>query len=101
MGLKSSPYQTVQAVLVAEEVIRGDRGSEQNVLKWDNVRMNFPGQEDYDPSLPWVSKVRVCDGRIACDLFIYIDDARTCGGSAEQCRLAARKVTSTFNYLGI
>lgn len=101
MGLKSSPYQTIQAVMVAEEVIRGDRGYEHNVFKWDKVRMNLPGQENYDPSLPRISKVRVCDGRIAGDLFIYVDDVRYCGVSAEECRRASRKVTSTFNYLGI
>jgi hypothetical protein len=26
--------------------------------------MNLPGSDEYDPSLPWVLKVRKCDGRI-------------------------------------
>ena len=64
MGLKSSPYQTVQAVLVAEEIIRGDRGSAPNVFKWDNVRMNLPGQEDYDPSLRKKIMTHHCRGSL-------------------------------------
>jgi hypothetical protein len=48
MGLKSSPYQAVQALGFAEEVIRGDRRS---------VRQNLPGSEGYDPALPWISKI--------------------------------------------
>lgn len=53
MGLKSSPYQAVQAVMVAEELIRGDRKDQDNVFAWDVVRLNLPGKEDYDPTLPW------------------------------------------------
>jgi hypothetical protein len=74
MGLKPSPYQAVQTILVAKEVILGDRRDEKNVFWWDEVRMNLPGSEKYDPSLPWVSKIRLNDGCIAADLFIYVDD---------------------------
>jgi hypothetical protein len=71
MGLKSSPYQAVQGILVAKEVILGDRTDSGNVFRWDDVRMNLPGASDYDPALPWVSKIRLEDGNIAADLFIY------------------------------
>ena len=101
MGLKSSPYQAVQAVMVAEEVIKGDRLDPDNVFRWDVVRLNLPGSEDYDPTLPWVSKVRMSDGKIAADLFIYVDDARSTGSNYEESRMAARRTASTFNYLGI
>jgi hypothetical protein len=37
MGLQSSPYQAVQAMGVAEEVIRGDRKDPTNVYRWDTV----------------------------------------------------------------
>jgi hypothetical protein len=102
MGLKSSPYQAVQAVMVAEEVIKGDRLDPDNVFRWDVVWLNLPGSEDYDPTLPWVSKVRMSDCKIAADLFIYVDDAHSTGSNYEESRMAARRRTaSTFNYLGI
>jgi hypothetical protein len=56
MGLESSPYQAMQAILVAKEVILGDRLDEENVFRWDKVRMNLPGSEIYDASLPWVDE---------------------------------------------
>jgi hypothetical protein len=56
MGLRSSPYQAVQAMGVAEEVICGDRKDPTNVYRWDTVRMNLPGSSDYKPNIPWVSK---------------------------------------------
>ncbi len=65
MCLKSSPYQAVQAILVAKEVIRGDRKDPTNAFRWDTVRLNLPGSQTYDPRLPWVSKIRVDDGKIA------------------------------------
>ena len=74
MGLKSSPYQAVQAILVAKEVILGERSDSSNVFRWDDVRMNLPSSPEYDPSLPWVSKIRFDDRKIAADLFIYVDD---------------------------
>jgi hypothetical protein len=57
MGLKPSPYQTTQAMLFAEDVIGGDPKDENNVIRWDNVRLNLPGSPEYDPTLPLVFKV--------------------------------------------
>jgi hypothetical protein len=100
MGLKPSPYQTTQAMLFAEDVIRGDPEAEGNVFRWDSVRLNLPGSETYDPSLPWVYKVRK-DGSPAADFFFYVDDNRTTGNSEEEAWLAARRVASVCSYLGI
>jgi hypothetical protein len=43
MGLKPPPYQAVQGMMVAEEVIRGDSKDSKNPFRWDTVRMNLPG----------------------------------------------------------
>ena len=101
MGLKSSPYQAVQAVMVAKQVALGDRMDRKNAFRWDAVRLNLPGTESYDPSLPWVSKIRLDDGQIAADLFIYVDDGRITAPSKEECWLATRQATSRLNGLGI
>jgi hypothetical protein len=77
MGLKPSPYQAVQGRMVAEELIKGDRSD--NPFCWDSVRMNLPGSKTYDPSLPWVSKIRAGDNIIACDLVIFVDELRVTG----------------------
>jgi hypothetical protein len=101
MGLRSSPYQAVQAMGVAEEVTRGSRKDPMNVFRWDDVVLNLPGSDNYDPSKPWVYKVRLEDGRIAADLFIFVDDLRPTGPSQKEAWLAARQAASTLNYLGI
>lgn len=54
MGLKSSPYQTMQAILVAKEVICRDRKDPSNAFCWDTARLNLSGSQDYNPRLPWV-----------------------------------------------
>jgi hypothetical protein len=79
MGLRSLPYQYVQAMGIAEEVIRGDHEDPENVFRWDHVELNLPGNPEYDPSRPWVAKYRLEDGRIAADLFIFVDDLRPTG----------------------
>eukprot|EP00980_Cylindrotheca_fusiformis_P026854 scaffold17689_cov87-Cylindrotheca_fusiformis.AAC.1 len=72
MGLKSSPYQAVQAVLVAKETVLGDRTDSDNAYCWDVVRLNLPGSKEYDPTLPWVSKIRIDDGEIGCVRSFYL-----------------------------
>jgi hypothetical protein len=100
MGLKPSSYQTTQAMMFAEDVIRGDPDDETNIFKWDHVRMNLPGDSKCDPSLPWVYKVKR-DGTPAADSFFYVDDNRTTGNSEKEAWQAARKVASVCSYLGI
>jgi len=116
MGCKSSPYQAVQGMMVADEFIRGDpqnqqnifrcgrihswRSSEQNIFRWHEVRLNCPGDPTYDPSKPWVSKIRK-DGTIASDLVAFMDDLRTSGPSRKEAWQASRRTASRLNYLGL
>jgi hypothetical protein len=106
MGLRSSPYQAVQAMSVAEEIILGDRLDATNPFRWNRVRLNLPGQENYDSSLPWVSKVRANPNGldhevIASDVFIYVDDVRITGPTELDCWSAAQRVSCTLTHLGI
>jgi len=101
MGLKSSPYQAGQGCCVADELIRGDPQYETNAFRWDTVLLNCPGSEEYDPSKPWVSKVRKEDGRIASDFVSFVDDFRSSGPTSKEGWLAARHVAAGLNYLGI
>jgi hypothetical protein len=89
MGMKSSPYQAVLALTVAEEIIKGHRVDEANVYQWARVRLNLPGDMEYNSNLPWVWKVRE-DGRIAADVFTFVDDLRPTGPSKKIAWQAAR-----------
>ncbi len=103
MGLKWSPYQAIKGMHFAEEVIRGNRKDPDNVYRWDRVRLNLPGQPDYEPALPWVSKVKILeDGSavIAADLHTFMDDMRPCGATKKEGWLAGRKAASIINWLG-
>ncbi|CAJ1926900.1 unnamed protein product [Cylindrotheca closterium] len=62
--------------MVAKEIALGDRKDLKNAFRWDEVKLNLPGSSTYDPSLHWVFKIRWSDGKIAADLFIYVDDGR-------------------------
>ena len=69
MGFTTSPYQTIQGILWAEEVILNNPHDASNVFRWDVVVLNLPGTSDYDPTKPWVATVQLSDGHMACDLF--------------------------------
>jgi hypothetical protein len=102
MGLMSSPFQAVQqGMAYAEEVIFGDRKDPENPFRWDWVRMNLPGQVGYDPSKPWVPIIREEDGRIAGDMFSFVDDLRPTSTSKEEAWKAARRIGATLGFLGL
>ncbi len=63
--------------------------------------MNLPGSQDYDPSLPWVSKVCLADGNQACDVFIYADDCRSTEPTYEECWQTTHVLGSQLNWLGL
>jgi hypothetical protein len=46
--------------------------------------MNLPGSDDYDPSLLWVSKLRADEGKIASNLFTFVDDGRPTASSRKE-----------------
>ena len=101
MGLKSSPYQAVQGISVAEELLRGDPSDPSNPFRWDRVVMNLPGSRGYSPSKPWVYKVRSADGKIACDIMIFVDDLRVTGPTQVECWEAGQHAAKALNGLGI
>ena len=100
MGFRPSPYVCTQTFGWGEDAIRGNRKDRDNPFRWDSVRMNLPGDSDYDPSMPWVYKWNNEDGRLASHFSCYIDDIRGIGGTEGICRKATRRVASWINYLG-
>jgi hypothetical protein len=70
MGFRTSPYQTTQAIGWANEVMIGDHLVDNNVFRWEEVRMNPPDFVLYNPRVQWVSKVRKEDVRVAADLCV-------------------------------
>ena len=101
MGLKNSPYNCIQGVLIAEEVIRGNPHDDQNVFKWDYIALNLPGSPSYQPGIPWIGKRRRSDGLIACDFLIYVDDIRSGGNGRSEARRVSRVIAMKLNYLGL
>jgi hypothetical protein len=88
-------------MVFAEEMIFGDRHDPKNPCRRDWIRLNLPGQLDYDLSMPWVSKVRKEDGRIASDLFSFVDDLRPMRTSKKEGWKAARRAASVLSFLGL
>ena len=54
----------------------------------------------YNPSRPWVYKIR-SDKRIASDLFFYMDDDKLNSFFALECWEAAKRVCQIMSYLRI
>ena len=100
MGLRNSPYNAVQGMMIAKEVILGDRLDQRNIFRWQEVMVNLPGALGYDPGKSWIRKVRDT-GVTAADLFIYVDDIRTSAPTQNEAWTAAQRTSSILGSLGL
>jgi hypothetical protein len=85
----------------AEEFVRGNRDDLKNHLRWDLIKLNLPGNPDYDPTFPQVMKWDTRFDHVAGDVVAFVDDLRISGYSEEEAWAIARQVASRLQYLGI
>ena len=108
MGFMASPYNSIKMALVVEEICKGDQletgvgvdWNELNPFQWNHIHLNLPGTKGYDPCTTWISKRRE-DGRIACDVFTFVDDERIVGPDEELAWRASHTFASKQSYLGL
>ena len=101
MGFKPSPYLAVRYLSLAVEVAIGDPQDVNNPFHWDQIKLNLPSSETFDPSRPWVYKWNNQVQAIAGDLVSFMDDFRFTGYSVENCWQCARRVSSRLQFLGM
>ena len=99
MGVRQSPYATTRMCSIGMECIKGNPKDSSNIWAWDHIKLNLPGQDDYEASQPWVSK-RTIDGFIAPDNYVFVDDGRQTATTKFSCDRATRSVASEGNFLG-
>ena len=101
MGMTSSPELSATYYYLAEEFIRGNPLDPDNPLRWDEIRLNLIGNQEYNPTFPSVYKWDRTKNRIAGDVVAYVDDLRAVGFSLEHAWQISRRVCSYLQYLGI
>ncbi len=110
IGMKSSPYNAVRHYYWGEEFARGNPRDKSNPMGYNRVRMNLPGQENYDPLLPKVMKwndtasdnnTGIVTGAVAGDVITFVDDVCIIGHSKENCHGVHRQFTSRMQFLGM
>jgi hypothetical protein len=87
-------------MLIAKYEAYGNRRNRSNPFHWEQIALNLPGNWSYDPSLPWVFKVRF-DGNLACEVYIYVDDGKVIGWCKVACWEAAKQFAKVMTRLGI
>jgi hypothetical protein len=70
-------------------------------MRYHQVKLNFPGDREFDPTLPYVMKWNVIADAIAGDVKTCVDDLREMGFSFENSWQVARQLGSRFQHLGI
>ena len=104
----ASPYNSIKMALVVEEICKGDQletgvgvdGNELNPFQLNRIQLNLPGTKWYDPCTTWISK-QCDDGRIACDVFTFIDDEHILGPDEELAWQTSHIFASKQSHLGL
>jgi hypothetical protein len=76
-GGRPSPYLACQSHRIILQLCKGDRHDINNHWQLDTVRLNLPGLEDYDPSMPQVMLLQK-DGELATREAHYVDNIYPC-----------------------
>ncbi|KAL7567672.1 hypothetical protein ACA910_012011 [Epithemia clementina (nom. ined.)] len=100
MGLTTSPYQATQSAQCVKYLALGNCRDPRNVFCWDQVELNLPCDNTYDPSLAWVRQVRI-DGQLAADVHPYVDDLRETAATEAEAWDAASRMAKTDSYYGL
>ena len=100
MGLRDSPYRSLQWQVRLKLEVYGDRKALDNPYHWDRVEFNLPGSKGYRSDLPWVMKIQ-CDGHLAANFFVYVDDGRATGHSPRLTWAAARAYAAGCSRRGV
>jgi hypothetical protein len=100
MGLRDSPYRSLQWQVRLKFEVYGDRKDTANPFHWDRVEFNLPRSRGYRLDLPWVMKIRK-DGHLAAKIFVYMDDGRATGYCWDLTWRAARAYGSGCSRRGI
>ena len=78
MGLRDSPYHSLQWQAHLKLEVYGDCRALANHFHWDRVVFNLPGSKGYRSNLLWLMNIR-WDGQLAAEVFVYFDDGRPTG----------------------
>jgi hypothetical protein len=100
MGLRGSPYGSVQGCLRAKRHFMGDPKEVGNPFEWDHIELNLPCSKDYDATKPCLKKMRR-DGDIASEVVQYVDNVRIIAVTRELAWLCSSKMAKGLCYLGL
>jgi hypothetical protein len=91
---------STRGVLWLKEEAQGEAADQDNVVCWERVELNLPGNPVYLPVRPRVSKRRK-DGTLAADLVSYVDDIYPTGPTEEEAREASQVMAKELAHRGI
>ena len=100
MGLKYSSYRSIQWLIHLKLESYGNRRDKAKPFHWDCVELNLPGTPGYVRGCPWVMKIR-CNGHLASEVYVYVDDGRATGFCPEICWAAASHFAAVCSNKGV
>ena len=77
MGLRSYPFTCTQKFVWSEDVISWDHLDPENILGWNNVVLNIPGDKGYGHTKPQIYHFNSVTGHMDSSFTTYIDNIRT------------------------
>ena len=100
MGMKLSPFWAARYYYIMEEFIVGNPTDPKNAFRWDEVILNLPGSDLFNPTLPFVIKWDRMNSRISAAIKAYVDDLRVLAANMNLAWKAVRQTAARIQCLG-
>ncbi|KAL7579532.1 hypothetical protein ACA910_007907 [Epithemia clementina (nom. ined.)] len=99
-GIDNIPIPSHSISQTSEAAGPGGSTKPNNGFRWSDVILNLPGDIGYNPSLPWVRRVRE-NGDLAADVHLYVDDLQETAPSELEAWEASSKMAKTALFYGL
>ena len=100
MGLRDSPYWSLQWQVRLKFEVYSNRRNMVNPFHWARVEFNLPGSKGYRSDLPWIMKIRF-DGHLGAEVFVYVDNGGPTGYCTDLTWRAALTYSSGCSRQGV
>lgn len=100
IGLSNSPYNSIQSVLYAKQLVMGDKKDRENPLHRERIEDNLPFLAAYKALLPKLTKICVNGGH-GSEIVVYVDNVRIIACLEDLAWKASSRVAKELYWLGL
>ena len=100
IGFFPSRYYAANFYYLALEIVIGYKEDEENLFRWNTVKLNLPGSTTFNPALPSVMQWNGLINNITSAVIAFVDNLKVSGIDEETAWKVGRQLAPRLQYFG-